>query len=132
MERGILIVKSIIFICLTLAMPVSLIGQTSGKGELKDCERKCSFKEYNPVIQSHALLGSAIEKFQPDYPAAAKLAGISGNVEVVIIVDKKGVVVETCVSEGPIPLRAVAQSAAAKWRFKPNFGFQMEPTREYI
>jgi len=124
--------KSILFLCLTLTLATTLMSQTVEKVEKKDCERKCTFNEYNPLIVSHALLKSAVEKFEPDYPAAAKLVGVGGTVEVVIIVDKKGQVLETCVSKGPVLLRAAAQSAAAKWKFESNFGFENEPSRDYI
>lgn len=55
---------------------------------------------------------------KPDYPAEAK--GISGNVTVEVAIDEHGKVTSAHAINGPLVLRAAAESAALKARFSPT------------
>jgi TonB family protein len=68
-------------------------------------------------ISGGILNGKAISKPNPVYPAAAKAAGVSGTVEVKVVVDEEGRVISAEAVSGPVELRAAAVEAARKARF---------------
>ena len=72
---------------------------------------------------SHALLGADIKRVEPNYPSIARSARADGEVEVRILVDRKGNVVRACAVSGHVLLRPAAEEAASQWKFKSNFGF---------
>ena len=86
-------------------------------------EPECNFSSYKPLVLNHALLNAATKNVQPKYPSVAKAAHAAGKVQVKILVDRFGNVVEACVSQGHPLLRAAARDAALEWKFKKNFGF---------
>jgi TonB family protein len=66
---------------------------------------------------------------QPKYPRAARNAGISGDVDVEVVVDMwSGTVLWARVTSGPIALRDAAASVACRARFSPIVG-EGPPTR---
>jgi TonB family protein len=65
----------------------------------------------------------ATKKVEAKYPIIAKQAKAQGTVEVRIIVDRVGNVVDACVIEGHPLLGPAAKEAALQWKFKKNFGF---------
>ena len=71
-------------------------------------------------LSTGSLNGRATKRVVPVYPAAAKASGISGLVRVFIVVDEDGKVAEITSSEGPMLLRAAAETAARGWRFPPT------------
>ena len=64
--------------------------------------------------------GRAINLPKPVYPPEAGLAGISGTVEVQILVDENGRVIFAEVIEGPPALRQTSLEAARAARFAPT------------
>ena len=109
---------------------ISLAGAEEQQADKK--QGRCDFSNYNPLRISHPLVNAAIKKVQPQYPAIAKAARAEGDVEVRILVNRNGEVIEACAVEGPPLLRAAAVSAALRWRFKRNFGFTNRPKRQYV
>lgn len=61
----------------------------------------------------------AIDKPVPDYPPLARRSKITGTVEVEVEVDEQGKVVKAAALSGPSLLRAAAEDALRRWRFKP-------------
>jgi TonB family protein len=66
------------------------------------------------------LQGNAIKRVQPSYPPVAKAAKASGAVQVQIIVNENGEVVEANAISGHPLLRDAAVEAARQWQFKPT------------
>lgn len=93
---------------------------------------RCDFSDYNPLRISHPLVDAATKKVQPAYPNLAKAAHVGGEVEVRILVDREGEVIQACAAKGPLLLQAAAQNAAMQWEFKRNFGFTNKPKRRYV
>lgn len=56
---------------------------------------------------------------QPSYPEAARTAGISGTVNVTVVVDENGNVISARAASGPLMLRPAAETAARRARFNP-------------
>jgi protein TonB len=59
----------------------------------------------------------AVKRVQPEYPAAAKEAKITGDVTVEIVINKEGRVVSARATSGHPYLREASEKAALKWRF---------------
>jgi len=70
-------------------------------------------------VSGGVLQGSAIRKVQPPYPPVAKAAKASGAVQVQILVNETGEVIEANVVNGHPLLRDAALQAARQWQFKP-------------
>jgi TonB family protein len=60
-----------------------------------------------------------IKKTKPIYPAGARIMGVSGNVEVKIVISESGRVIEATAVSGHVALRAAAEDAARQWVYKP-------------
>ncbi|HEX8921246.1 MAG TPA: energy transducer TonB [Pyrinomonadaceae bacterium] len=65
------------------------------------------------------LNDKAIEMPKPNYPEAAKQAGIHGVVKVQVTIDEEGKVIAAEATDGPKELREAAVEAARKARFEP-------------
>jgi TonB family protein len=72
-------------------------------------------------ISGGVLNGKATYLAKPAYPAAAKAMGITGSVNVQVMIDEKGNVVSAAVVSGHPLLRAGAENAARQSRFTPTF-----------
>lgn len=85
-----------------------------------------------PVIRmsEEALRKAAIDLPQPQYPEAAMLAGAEGNVEVEILVDEKGEVMNASVLSGNPLFGEVAAAAARKAKFS-RAKLSLDPARIY-
>jgi TonB family protein len=70
-------------------------------------------------ITGGVLNDKAIEMPKPDYPEAAKQAGITGVVKVQVTIDEHGKVIAAEATDGPKELRKAAVDAALKARFEP-------------
>lgn len=70
-------------------------------------------------ITGGVLNGRAIEMPKPDYPEAAKQAGIHGMVKVEVTINEDGEVIAAEATDGPKELREAAVEAAKKARFAP-------------
>jgi periplasmic protein TonB len=68
-----------------------------------------------PIIK-----GEAIKQAQPDYPAIARSARQEGTVPVEVGINENGDVISARAISGPVLLRAAAESAARRWKFKPS------------
>lgn len=62
---------------------------------------------------------SAIKKAKPMYPAGARTMGVSGKVEVRVVISETGRVTEATAISGHVALRAAAEDAARNWVYKP-------------
>ncbi len=77
------------------------------------------YKDEHAVINSGVLNGLAMSKPQPEYPAVAKAAGVSGSVVVRVLVNEEGRVVSAEAESGHPLLRQAAAAAALRAGFKP-------------
>lgn len=117
--------------CLAQSQVLSLQATRQEKDDSAD-RCKCDFSRYKPLIMSHVLLHSAVKKVEPDYPPIAKAAKAQGQVEVRILVDRNGGVIDACVVEGHPLLQPAAKNAALQWKFKKNFGLLRKQKQRYI
>jgi TonB family protein len=112
-----------------------LLALLPSQGQVKDNSAGrcgCDFSKFRPLVVSHPLVEAATKRVEPDYPLIAKEAKIQGKVEVRILVDRKGNVIDACVVEGHPMLDSAAKNAAIQWKFKKNLGFSTKQTRRYI
>jgi TonB family protein len=72
------------------------------------------------IVIGGVLNGKAISKPAPNYPAAAKSAGVQGVVVVKIVIDEEGKVIKAEAVSGHPVLRDEAVKAALKARFTPT------------
>ena len=71
------------------------------------------------VISSGVVAGMLIRKSIPVYPPIAKLANVSGTVELSVTISKNGTIKDLQVLNGPAMLRQAAVDAVRTWRYKP-------------
>ena len=75
--------------------------------------------EENPPLEGGILNSKAVSMPPPRYPAEAKRAGASGQVQVKVLIDETGKVISAEAVFGPESLRAAAVEAAKQARFAP-------------
>jgi hypothetical protein len=113
--------KTILFFMLGCQLATAQITEKGPEGD-------CGFSELHPIRVSDFLPGAVVSKEAPQYPRAAKAAGITGTVRVRILINIKGFVERTCpefVVGLPRPDRNLviaAEAAALQWTFPPEFG----------
>jgi TonB family protein len=73
-----------------------------------------------PRVSKGVLSGEALVKAQPIYPTIAKQINASGKVQVSIMIDENGRVIEAKATSGHPVLRSAAEDAAKKWVFRPT------------
>jgi hypothetical protein len=110
--RGILVALSALVFC---------CGAALAKG-LETPESKCGFAAYKPVRESHFAYRNVLEKPAPVYPKDAIAQGLSGTVNVELLINREGEVELACPLSGPESLQSASKAAALHWRFKRNFG----------
>ncbi|RMG45711.1 MAG: energy transducer TonB, partial [Acidobacteria bacterium] len=66
------------------------------------------------------LKGIAIRRVMPRYPLVARNAHLQGTVDVRIVVDERGNVIEAEVIRGHPLFRKAALQAARQWKFRPT------------
>jgi TonB family protein len=71
-------------------------------------------------VSGGIINGKTILKPSPAYPDAARESGVSGPVEVAVLVGEDGRVLEAEAVSGPVELREAAVTAARKARFAPT------------
>jgi protein TonB len=71
-------------------------------------------------LTSEILIGKAISKPAPPYPAVAKQIGMQGSVAVQVLIDEQGHVLSAKATSGPPLLLAAAVQAAYKATFIPT------------
>ena len=92
-------------------------------------ERHCNVNA-SRVRRMSDFEGPALRRVTPEYPAEAKDKGITGTVQLRLLVDKSGHVKAACpvFPDGePKPdssLIAAGQKAALQWKFPRNFGLR--------
>jgi TonB family protein len=79
---------------------------------LQDCDKVTS--------DSSVLKGHALKLAKPEYPASARDAGVSGSVEVRVLLDEKGKVISAQAVSGDPLLRDVCVEAAKNSLFSPT------------
>ena len=70
-----------------------------------------------PIAQ--AVPSQVLVKVFPEYPTIARIQKVDGTVELEAYISEKGDVVRAEVVAGPSLLRAAAENALLKWKFKP-------------
>ncbi len=87
----------------------------------------CDFSTYKRLSISDWLPAGVLKSVRPVYPAHARAKGISGTVNVRILINRQGHVERVC-SIGPEELRVAAEIAAAEWRFRrPTINKGVDP-----
>ncbi len=71
-------------------------------------------------VSGGVLQSGAVSKVQPAYPAMAKAARASGPVQVQVVINEAGEVIDAKAIGGHPMLRAAAVEAAKQWTFKPT------------
>ncbi|HEX8286729.1 MAG TPA: energy transducer TonB [Pyrinomonadaceae bacterium] len=94
--------------------------------------KQCDFSKYKPFTIVNLPSGRTINEVRPEYSPAAYRIGVSGQVVVIILVDRKGNVKKACSNVGHPLLRPAAIKAALKWKFKSNFGFDSKISSRYL
>jgi periplasmic protein TonB len=74
----------------------------------------------NRPVSKGVLNGQASYLAKPPYPPAARAMGVTGAVNVQILIDEKGNVVSAVAASGHPLLRAVSESAARQSKFTPT------------
>ncbi len=70
-------------------------------------------------VSGGVLQQQATRKVQPVYPSEARKAGITGQVQVRVLVSEQGDVIEAQAISGPAELRDAAVQAVQQWKFNP-------------
>jgi TonB family protein len=73
-----------------------------------------------PRVSKGVTSGEAVSKAYPIYPTIAKQINASGRVQVAIMIDENGRVIEAKAISGHPVLRSAAEDAAKKWIFRPT------------
>jgi TonB family protein len=73
-----------------------------------------------PRVSKGVLTGEVVTKVQPTYPSIAKQINAGGEVQVAILINENGRVIEAKAIKGHPVLRAAAEDAARKWVFRPT------------
>lgn len=76
----------------------------------------CDVRKYHAISISDWLPGGIVKRVTPEYPPEAQSKGTYGLVDVTIIVDHNGDVVEACGTGDPV-LRNAGEAAARQWKF---------------
>ncbi|MGE3384950.1 MAG: energy transducer TonB [Pyrinomonadaceae bacterium] len=94
-------------------------ASANGNGSLRAEKTKdCDFSEFSPITVSHFVSTNLKTKVIPDYPPEALSQGVSGIVDMKILIDRNGTVTKVCVFEGSNLLTEASKDAALKWRFR--------------
>ena len=75
----------------------------------------------HPLQISQVLEGNLIQRIQPMYPPAAKLAGLQGAVVLQAIISREGKVEEIAVVDGNPILARAAVAAVKQWLYRPYY-----------
>ena len=71
------------------------------------------------TISRGDITAQALVRPQPEYPPVARQNGVSGAVEVRVLIDENGNVISAAATTGHVLLRAAAENAARGARFTP-------------
>ena len=95
-----------------------ILGQVSEKVNCGITAKYNSAKA-GKVISFGVLNAKALKLVEPEYPAAAHMMGVSGNVNVLVLIDPNGQVAEAKVDKGNPFLIEAAKKAALRSEFCP-------------
>ena len=70
-------------------------------------------------VPAEVMAGRIERSVQPEYPADAQAAGVTGSVVVHVLVDRQGEVEKAAAVSGPALLREAALAAVKQWTWKP-------------
>ncbi len=76
--------------------------------------------KYPTIVSGGVVCGKASRLVKPPYPAEAKAAKVSGTVNVQVVIDEKGDVIEAQAVSGHPLLQASAEQAALASKFSPT------------
>jgi TonB family protein len=71
-------------------------------------------------VSKGVISGEVVTKVYPVYPSIAKQINAAGEVQVAIVINELGRVIEAKATKGHPVLRAAAEDAARKWVFRPT------------
>ncbi len=112
--------KQLTLILLILYLPLCLFSQTKRSKTKHISKPKISKKISKPNIISLGVInGKAIDLVKPIYPTAAKAVNAKGSVNVLVLIDEKGRVIEVKATSGHPLLKAISEKAALESTFKP-------------
>jgi hypothetical protein len=113
-------IKYIIYIII-FAVPVSRISAV---------ENKCDYTKFKPMHITHFAERAAINRVIPQYPPSAEAEGVSGTIEIKILINKQGFVERSCpltdAKKADSRLLVTAEAAALQWIFSKQFGVTPE------
>jgi TonB family protein len=89
-----------------------------GEGVLERCLENCS--ESSISDSTRVIAGKSINKVQPNYPALARAAHVTGEVVVMLVIDEQGKVIAAQVASGHPLLRTASLKAAKESTFTPT------------
>ena len=97
------------------------VRRTTGEGDNKAANLKVSNPGHvkRTIISYGVAQGLLIQSTPPVYPPIAKAAGVSGMVELKIIISKTGTVDDVRVVSGHAMLQQAAIDAVKQWRYQP-------------
>ena len=71
------------------------------------------------LVLTESEIPKIIKKVEPEYPEVARVARISGDVSIEVVVDQTGAVTKTKIVQGPPLLQEAALDAVKQWTFEP-------------
>ncbi len=109
--------------------PMSLLGSPSGTGDAGPAVTVAApAKPKGPMrISGGVMQGQLVNRVQPNYPAIARSARLSGSVVLNATISKTGTIENLTVISGPAMLTGAAIEAVKQWRYKP-YMLGNEPT----
>jgi TonB family protein len=119
----------IVLLCCSCERASTPDGKADTSAQTK--AKPCDITRYQAVWESHFARQNVVRRVTPEYPREAVEERATGQVQVTIVVDRSGRVVEACATSGPESLRAAAEDAARQWTFRPDFGHEPGGEREY-
>jgi TonB family protein len=105
---------------LVLLASAALRPQTDSQAQTNDASQTSKPATLNRVRVSPGIAaGNLIHKIVPEYPLKAKENHIQGEVQLRIIIDKQGQVIDLKTVSGHPDLVPAATDAVKQWRYKP-------------
>jgi protein TonB len=98
------------------------LGGIAGLIEPPPRQPKKEEKQQEPPrrVSLGVLQGSAIRKVQPVYPPMARATRVQGQVQIEVVIDVDGSVIQATVIDGHPFLQRAALEAAQQWKFRPT------------
>lgn len=87
--------------------------------DFESARRELTLPESPAPNLGDAPPGTLVRRIAPEYPESARRAGISGLVQLRILIGTTGRVIVVRPVDGPLELQAAAAAAVKQWLFKP-------------